>query len=432
MTTPPFLKLPEVRFPNFSTNIMQHGAIPITEGSSTPAFAQAIASCVEQGGGTVIVPPGHWETGPIHFQSNIRLHLEEGSIVSFSRKFEDYLPPVFCQRGGCWLYNYSPLLYAHNAENIGITGSGTLDGQGDAWWDWKQRQPGMVELFQMAAKGVPVEERVFGTEEAGVRPPMLQFIECKNVQLQGFTIKNSPSWTIHPVCCDNLTLSGLTILGNGPNTDGIDPDSCRNMLIEDCFIDTGDDCLVLKAGRDEDAWKLNRPTENLVVRRLKAHRGHGGFVIGSEISAGVRNVWVEDCDFTGTDIGIRIKTAPGKGGFIENIHIQNVKMEQIRDEAILITMAYGMTSQGTVAGWSFQAATTTPTRISGISIQDVDCQGAQRALEITGDVRLPIRDVQLRNINIGAASGPLISHSQNVSWDNVNFTILEKEQVPAE
>jgi Endopolygalacturonase len=416
----PFTPPPALDFGPFETTPLAHGAVVGGQVSCTGAFARAIAECAERGGGTVRVPAGVWLTGPIHFRDGVRLHLETGATVRFSRNFSDYLPPVYSQRGGAWLFNYSPQLYARDVKRIAITGEGVLDGQGDAWWDWKLRQPGMNELFSMMARGVPIEERVFGSEAAGVRPPMLQFLDCRDILIEGVTFRNGPSWMLHPVRCDNVTIRGVTIYGEGHNNDGIDPDCCRNVLIEDCRIDAGDDCIVLKAGRDQDGWTYGRPTENVVVRRVTSRQGHGGFVIGSEISAGVRNVLVEDCDFANTERGIFIKSAPGRGGFIENIHVRRITMNRIHTGAVLIRLDYGNPARGE-AGWAFASTTTEPTRVENIVVEDIRCGcfGAGRAVDISGDPRLPPRGIVLRNVSLRAKTGMTIADVEDLRMENV-------------
>ncbi len=319
-------KLVRPSFPERIVDIRDFGAVGDGEKLCTEAFAKAIEACAREGGGRALVPKGIWLTGPIHLKSNIELHLAEDAEVRFSQRYEDYLPVVLIQRGGVQCYNYSPLIYAIDCNNIAVTGPGTLNGQGRVWWKFAKHQPGMSKLFAAPAKGIPVEERVFGTVEDGVRPPFLQTFRCKNVLLEGFTIKESPSWCIHPVYCENVIVRKLHVLTVGiPNGDGIDPDSCKNVLIEHCDFHNGDDCIVLKAGRDEEAWQINIPCENIVVRHCYMKTGHAGFGIGSEMSAGVRNVFVHDCHFEATKAGVRMKSLRGRGGIVENVWIKNRK-----------------------------------------------------------------------------------------------------------
>ena len=242
----------EPEFPDRTFPITDFGASEGGTVLNTRAIADAIAACDQAGGGRVLVPAGIWLTGPVHLQSRVNLHVAEGAELRFSQTFADYLPVVYIQRGGTRCYNYSPLIYARNCTDIAVTGTGTLNGQGQVWWPWKTKQPGMTRLFEMGAKQVPVEQRVFGTEADGVRPPFIQPIDCRNVLLEGFTLVNGPSWNIHPVTCENVTVRGVSVKTMGPNNDGIDPDSCRNVIIEDCFLDTGDDCICLKAGHTRD------------------------------------------------------------------------------------------------------------------------------------------------------------------------------------
>jgi polygalacturonase len=390
---------PDLQSPNFKNqnfNIRDYGAEPGGKKLNTEAFKKAIEACHKAGGGKVVVPAGEWLTGPIHFKSNVNLHVSEGAVIKFSQVFSDYLPVVYMQRGGFFCYNYSPFIYGKDLVDVAVTGSGTLDGQGQAWWPWKNKQPGMVRLFEMGKKGVPIEERVFGTVEDGVRPPFIQFINSKNIYLQGITVKDGPSWNVHPVFCENVIIRGISVSAHGPNNDGIDPDGCKNVLIEDCFIDVGDDNICLKSGRDEEAWRIGRPCENVVIRRCKTKAGHGGFVVGSEMSAGVKNVLVEDCDFSGTGIGLRFKSRVGRGGTVENIWARNIKMQNIHDDAIIFDLTYNgepiekaMNYNSRQGGLLVHAPT-----FKNIHLQNINCTGAKSAIKLAG---LP-RGENLKNI----------------------------------
>jgi polygalacturonase len=376
-------------------DIRKFGAGAGAQTSSAQAIAAAIAACSGSGGGRVLVPAGVWLTGPIHLKSNVELHLDDGAELRFSQRFEDYLPPVFMQRGGVRCYGYSPLIYARGCNNIAVTGRGKLNGQGEAWWPWKSRQPGMTRLFKAGAAGVPVEQRVFASEDEGVRPPFIQPIECRNVLLEGFTLTSGPSWNIHPVCCENVIVRGVSVITHGPNNDGIDPDSCRNVLIEDCVLDTGDDCICLKAGRDEDGWAVGKPCENVVIRRCRTQRGHGGVVFGSEMSAGIRNVFVHDCRFEGTDIGLRFKSLPGRGGYVENVWCQDIEMDSIRSAAIHMTFRYSKPDSASAA----------QPRFRNIQIRHVTCAKAKQAAVILGLPANRISDVLIEDVRIAASRG---------------------------
>ncbi len=417
----PDFKAPE--FPNRIYDIRNFGAMPGGENKITAAFQKAIAACAEEGGGKVLVPAGEWLTGPIHLKSHVNLHLEEGATIRFSQAFDDYLPVVFIQRGGVRCYNYSPPIYAKEAENIAITGSGLIDGRGQVWWPWKKKQPGMVKLFEMGAKGVPVEERVFGTVEDGVRPPFVHPIHCKNVLIEGVTFKDGPSWNIHPVWCENVIIRDIKVIAHGPNNDGIDPDGCKNVLIENCYLDVGDDNICLKSGRDQDAWAVGKPCENVIVRNCTAKAGHGGITIGSEMSAGVRNVFVTDCDFDGTDRGIRLKTRPGRGGVVENIWIQNITMRNIRMQAVRINMNYSGEPIERDMNYAERnkLSQDIPT-FRNIHIKNVTCASAKKAIELYGLPQNPIKDVTFENIDITAENEGTIDFVENIRLKNISIT----------
>jgi len=386
------------RFPARTFDIRKFGAVSGGETLNTKAIAAAIAACAKAGGGRVLVPAGVWLTGPVHLRSKVELRVAEGAELRFSRNYSDYLPVVYIQRGGVRCYNYSPLIYARDCTDVAVTGTGTLNGQGDVWWPWKKKQPGMARLFEMGAQRVPVEQRVFGTEADGVRPPFIQTIDCRNVLLEGFTLLDGPSWNIHPVTCENLIVRKVSIIAKGPNNDGIDPDSCKNVLIEDCLLDTGDDCICLKAGRDEDGWSVGRPCENIIIRRCKTKRGHGGVVLGSEMSAGIRNVFVYDCEFDGTDRGVRIKSLPGRGGFMENVWVQNVRMGKIRMKAVDITLRYGDRSV-------IDPATKAQPVLRGFHLRNITCEQADTAIDLAGLADNRIRDVTFENVTVTAKRG---------------------------
>lgn len=389
-------------FPAKTFDIREHGAVAGGETLNTNAIAAAITACSKAGGGRVLVPAGVWLTGPVHLRSKVELHVAEGAELRFSRHFSDYLPVVYMQRGGVRCFNYSPLIYARDCTDVAVTGSGTLNGQGDTWWGWKDKQPGMKRLFDAGAKGLPVEQRIFGSEQDGVRPPFIQTIDCRNVLLEDFTLRDGPSWNIHPVTCENVIVRKVSIIAKGPNNDGIDPDSCKNVLIEDCLLDTGDDCICLKAGRDQDGWSVGRPCENILIRRCRTQRGHGGVVLGSEMSAGIRNVFVYDCEFDGTDRGVRIKSLPGRGGFIENVWFQDIRMGKIRNQAIEITLRYGDRSV-------IDPATKAQPALRGIHFDKITCRQANTAIEIHGLPENLIRDLSFENVTLTAGLGAVCS-----------------------
>jgi polygalacturonase len=402
------------RIPAGVFDIRDFGALSDGKTKATAAFAQAIAKASAAGGGTVLVPPGQWLSGPIHLASNINLHVSQGATLLFSQDFSDYLPPVLTRWEGQELYGYSPLIYARDCENIAITGGGKLDGQGAAWWPWKNTQrESAAKLYEAVTAGVPTDKRVFASE-GGLRPSFIQTVGCKNVLIEGVTLTNGPFWTIHPVYSENVIVRRVRVQTTGPNNDGCDPDSSRNVLIEDSFFSTGDDCVVIKSGLNEDGWRIAKPSENVVVRRLHGEAGHGGVVIGSEMSGDVRNVWVTDSEFVGTDRGLRIKSMRGRGGIIENVFYENVRHRDIRLMVVELTTFYGSST--------LTPKTVTPPTIRNIHVKNISAQGAKQAIDIVGLSELPIRDVSFENVEIVADQGLHSADCENVHFINTKLT----------
>ncbi|RYZ05870.1 MAG: glycoside hydrolase family 28 protein [Myxococcales bacterium] len=412
------------RIPSAVFDIRDFGAQEGGDAKVTNAFRQAIAKATSAGGGTVLVPPGRWLTGPIHLQSRINLHVSKGAELLFSQDFNDYLPPVLTRWEGQELYGYSPLVYARDCEDIAITGGGKLDGRGAAWWPWKKTQStAATQLYEMATSGVPPKERVLASE-GGLRPSFIETFGCKNVLVEGVTLTNGPFWTIHPVYSENVIVRRVQVRTEGPNNDGCNPDSSKNVLIEDSFFSTGDDCVVIKSGLNEDGWRVNRPSENIVVRRLHGEAGHGGVVIGSEMSGGVRNVWVTDSEFVGTDRGLRIKSMRGRGGTIENVFYENVRHQDIRLMVVELTTFYGSST--------LMPKTQTPPSIRNVHVKNVTARGAKSAIEIVGLPELPIRDVTFENVDIVAAQGLRCVDCENVRFKSTSLSSETGERFPVE
>ncbi len=391
--------------------VSKFGAVADGKTDCTSAFRKAIAACAKAGGGRVVVPPGRYLTGPIHLTNNIQLHLTENAEIVFSDKPEAYLPPVFVRVGGVELYNYSPLIYARDCTNIAITGKGRLNGNGTNWWAWKGRET--REFFEMAARGVPVERRVFGTPQAAIRPSFVCFISCTNVLLEGFGIVSGPNWTIHPVYCENVIIRGVTVATHGPNNDGIDIDSCRNVLIEHCVFDTGDDCVVLKSGYNEDGWRVGRPTENVVVRNCIFKRGHGGLVIGSEMSGDVRHVYAHDCIFEGTERAVRIKSARGRGGVVEHVYARNFAAKSVTRELVILNMDY---SSGPGANASGK-----PPLYRNMCFENFTCAAGPTAMLIRGLPDSPVENIRFADFTVTSTGGVLISHATNLVFDRLQL-----------
>ncbi len=321
---------------------------------NTTAIASAIDKCSAQGGGIVVVPAGTWHTGPLTLKNNVNLHLKEGATLLFTKDLKQY-PLVLTRWEGMDCYNYQPMIYAYDQTNVAITGKGVIDGGGtkEDWWamcgavhyGWKEgmisQRIGRPQLMKWNEDGVDVEERKMG-DGYGMRVQLVNLYKCKNVLIEGVKMLRSPFWVIHPLMCENLIVRGVHIENDGPNGDGCDPESCKNVLIEDCFFDTGDDCIAIKSGRNVDGRRWNKPSENIIVRNCKMKNGHGGVVIGSEISGGYKNLFVENCDMDSPNLDrvIRIKTNTCRGGVIENIFVRNVRCGQCREAVLKINLVY--------------------------------------------------------------------------------------------
>jgi polygalacturonase len=292
-----------------SLSILEHGAIPDGETNCTAAIQRAIDTCSAAGGGTVLMPAGHFVSGTIWLRSNITLHLEAGAVLLGSQNVDDF--PLWTSNWeGPASTTRAALICGENLDNVAITGRGTIDGRGQMWWRMMKQLESSMKI---------------------IRPRLIRLVDCRNVLFEGVTLTNSPAWTLNPLACDNVTIRGLTVINppDSPNTDGINPDSCRNVRISDCHIDVGDDCVTIKAGSEDQPRREYRACENVVVTNCTMIHGHGGVVIGSEMSGGVRNVAISNCTFVGTDRGIRIKSRRGRGGVVEDIRVSNIVMDQV-------------------------------------------------------------------------------------------------------
>jgi hypothetical protein len=386
--------MPQLRRPSFpdrTFDIRDYGAVECKwdaaeKRKSTAAIEKAIEACNEAGGGRVLVPEGDWLTGAIHLRSHVNLHIVEGAVVHFSNDLEDYLPVVHVRCEGVEAYNYSPLIYAPHAENIAITGRGTLHGHGRWWWRWARNND---RGDRVEATKVPLDQREYGKGggREGMRPTFIVPWKATNVLIEGITLRESPMWNVHPVYSENIIVRGITVHSlESPNGDGIVPDSCRNVLIEYNHLETGDDAVVIKSGLNEDGLRIGLPSENIVVRNFTARdvrTGSGGIVFGSETSGGIRNIYVHDAYFDGCDRGIRFKTTRGRGNVIESIYIANVEMKNIEAQAINFNSYYE------------RDATGKSPLFRNIYIDRVRVDGARTAIEMIG---LP--EKWLENINI--------------------------------
>jgi polygalacturonase len=336
-------------FPDRAFDITHYGAKGDGVTDCTAAFRQAIDACHRAGGGKVMVPDGIFLTGAIHLQSNVDLHVAKDATIRFSTDLAHYLPVVFARYEGTEVMNYSPFIYAFEQTNIAVSGEGTIDGQGTnaVWHHWKSAHD-PADLVAMGDHQVPVAQRLFGADHH-LRPNFVAPVRCRNVLIEGVRLVNSPMWVLNPVYCTNVTIRHVTVDTQGPNTDGCDPDSCTDVLIQNCDFSDGDDCIAIKSGRDHDGQRIAIPCQNLVIQNCTFRAGHGGVAIGSETSGGVSDVFAENCRFDSPDLemAMRFKTNPARGGYIKNVHIRNCTVKTAR-VGIHMTLKYA--SSGAVAG----------------------------------------------------------------------------------
>lgn len=433
-------KIQAPTFPNKDFVITHFGAVADGATDCLPAFKTAIQQCNAAGGGRVVVPAGTFlVNGSIHLKSNVNLYLSEGSLVKFSTDPKDYLPLVLTRWEGMECMNYSPLIYAYEQENIAITGTGTLDGQAsnEHWWNWNGNknygwQPGMPsqrdslnrpELSRQNTAEVPVKERIYG-EGHYLRPNFIQPYRCKNILIEGVTIRNSPMWVMHPVLSDNITIQKVKVISHGPNSDGCDPEACKNVLIQECFFDTGDDCIALKSGRNQDGRNIGRAIENVVIRNCEMKDGHGGVVIGSEVSGGARNIFAEDCQMDSPNLerAIRIKTNKARGGTIENLYFRNITVGEVREAVVRINMLYTHDGEPDVH---------IPI-IKNILVENVNSKKSELGIKIDGyDAEHPVQDVMIKNCDFqGVAKGNDINHAKNLKLVNVTINDKQVQMLP--
>lgn len=411
--------MPAVLAPDFSAcplfPIEDYGARRQDQRRTQAAIAAAIAAAHAAGGGTVVVPAGTWPTGPVRLKSNVNLHVSEGAVLLFSDDPADYLPAVQTSWEGIECFNYSPLIYGFEAENVAITGKGRLQAKLDRWSKWYARPPAhmqaLVRLYTMARTGIPVKQRQMAVGDNNLRPHFIQFNRCKRVLVEGVSIEGSPFWTIHPLLCRDVTIRGVRVRAHGHNNDGVDPEMSENVLIEGCTFDQGDDAISVKSGRDMDAWRLAAPCRNVVVRNCTILNGHQLLAVGSELSAGIENVWVDNCHFTGNGKGsegwavpianlLFVKTNERRGGFVRNIHMSRVSATTIEGSVLAVETDV-----------LYQWRTLLPTYerrltpIEGLHVSDVTVQRAGHVCRILGEAEQPVRDVRLTRVSVAKVTG---------------------------
>ena len=453
--------MPRIEAPVFKNNVVSvsdFGGLGNGYTLNTEAFKKAVEALTKQGGGQLTVPAGVWYTGPIELKSNINLHLEKGALILFSSDFNLY-PLVNTIFEGLQTRRCQSPISARNAENVAITGEGSINGSGEAWRPLKKAK--VTEAFwkKVIKSGGVLKDPTYWFPTAGslygesisdsnvprgkmtdsswiaardfLRPVMINFIECKNVLLQGVLFENSPSWNIHPLLCTNVIIDNITVRNPNfsQNGDGIDVESSKNVLIVNSSFDVGDDAICIKSGKDEEGRLRARPTENILVDNCKVFKGHGGFVVGSEMSGGVRNISVRNCQFLGTDVGLRFKSNRGRGGLVENIFISDIYMFDIVTDSFLFDLYYvGKSSSETLDDGDVTPTVETvpPVTIEtpsfrNIYISNIVSRNAHRAMFFNGLPEMNISNINVENTIITSRFGALICESDGIKFKNVQI-----------
>lgn len=451
--------MPEVQLPTFKSdtfNIEKFGAIGDGFTLNSKAINEAIAVCSKQGGGVVLFPNGVWLTGPIVLQSNVNLHLADGALIRFSTN-KDLYPLIESYYEGLSSPRCQSPLSGRNLENIAITGRGVIDGGGDAWrqvkrekvtpphWNRLVKSGGVVENDRLwyPSEGCMKGEQLMRTGKLPgadnrelqleikdfFRPVMVSLINCKKVLLDGPTFQNSPAWNIHPLMCEHITINNVYVRNPkySQNGDGLDLESCRIGSVTNCRFDVGDDAICIKSGKDKQGRDRGMPTELFVIDNNIVYHGHGGFVIGSEMSGGVRNLYVSNCLFIGTDCGLRFKSTRGRGGIVENIWMKNIRMTDIPTEAIRFEMYYGGKSpvedeNGNLIEEPVAVAETTP-QFRNLYFDDIYCTNARVAISIRGLAEMPLQNLHMKNVNIKAENGIHCTFAENFTIDGLQLEV---------
>ncbi len=442
-------------FPDRSVSIADFGAMPDGKTLNTEAFAKAIEAVANQGGGKVVVPPGLWLTGAIKLQSNVNLHLEAGALIQFSSDYKQFPLVVLDVKGEKEVSSVSPIS-GEKLENVAITGRGIIDGAGGSWrpvkknkqtdGQWKDLVKSGGVLSEKGDIWWPSREAMAGGALVSklrqsnslnladyepahhfLRPTLVNFIDCKRVLFEGVTFQNSPNWHLHPVLCQDLTIRNVNVRApwTAQNSDAMDLDSCRNVVVGDSGFDVGDDGICLKSGIDEAGRRIGVPTENVLIENCVVYHGHGGFTIGSEMSGGVRNVRINNCIFMGTDIGLRFKSTRGRGGVVEKIYISNIRMVNIPGDAISFSMFYGgkapLEEGGQEAAAEVPAVNEGTPQFRDFYLENIICRGAKRAVDLRGLLEMPIRGIHLKDVSITADTGMEWTDADNIHLENVEI-----------
>jgi len=412
-------------FPTAVFNVMEYGAINDGVTDARQAINKTITGCSNASGGMVLVPPGkYYVAGSIIMKSNVNLRIEEGAEIIFSSNPKDFAPFVLTIFEGTELFNYSPLVYGYHVSNIAITGKGILNGNATSGFaTWRpQGSKNQDRLRQMGIDQVPVNERTFGMD-SNLPPSMIQFFGCSNILIQDIHILDSPYWVIHPVFCTNITVRGVEIKSYNLNNDGCDPEYSRNVLIENSTFNVGDDAIAIKAGRDQDGWRIGQPTENIVIRNCVFNSRCNGLCIGSEMSAGVRNVFMENVVVKNSLSGVYFKSNSDRGGFIRNVWIRNVTCDSVRTALIRFETNY----PGGRGGFH-------PTRFENFLIENVQGdRSGECGFYAVGIDKYPIKDIKLKNITLRKCKIPyILKNAEHVKFEHVILGEFKMPENPVE
>lgn len=446
-------------FPDYQVDIRDFGAKADGETLNTEAINNAIKAVSEKGGGKVVIPEGLWLTGPVVLQNNVNLHVEKNALVLFSGDADLY-PLVRTSFEGLDMLRCQSPISAMNAENIAITGYGVLDGSGDSWrpvkrnkmtdGQWKSllKSGGVVDesgkvwypnegaLKASILTGSKEKREISDSEWEGMkrwlRPVLLSIVKSKRVLLEGVTFRNSPSWCLHPLSCEDLILNGVKVFNPwySQNGDALDVESCKNVVVTNSLFDAGDDAICIKSGKDADGRRRGEPCENVLVKNNTVLHGHGGFVVGSEMSGGVRNVYVADCTFIGTDVGLRFKSTRGRGGVVENVYVDNINMINIPGDALIADLYYAVKD---APGAPVPAVTEETPSFKNIHISNISCKGAGRAMFLNGLPEMPIENFSVRNMRItDAQKGAFINKVASVTLENIEIETADNTYLQVE
>ena len=355
-----------------------------------------ITSVIEKSmpGDEIYIGSGTYYSYPWTLKNDLTITLDEGANIYFSTKLDDYLEKTFIRFEGVECFSLHPLIYANHQDNITIQGRGRIFGNGYAWWKFKKmQQESCNRLCYAEANHISLEDRVIDLKTSCLRPDFIEIINGNNIILKDFTIQDSPMWMIHPVYCKNVHIHDITLYSDGPNTDGIDPDSCENVLIENCTFNTGDDGIAIDSGLNEDGFRVNVPCRNIEVRNCTFNKGHASVAIGSCISGGIEDIYIHDLLINGSERGIRIKSLPGRGGYVKNVRIENIQMKHIEKEAIDITMHYPSSTS--------KPYSTIPSIYDGFQFENIQIEKANTAISMIGLEDSHIKNVAFKNLAIG-------------------------------